>query len=52
MSHSVFDDIEKDMGEAAATAFARLAVEYYAATREGDGPVSTPLSPEAASGWV
>ncbi len=46
MSHSVFDDIEKDMGEAAAAAFARLAVEYYAATRGSDGPVSTPLLPE------
>jgi len=46
MSDSVFEDIEQDAGEAAAAAFARLAVEYYAATRTGEGPVSTPHAPE------
>jgi L-2,4-diaminobutyrate decarboxylase len=46
MSHDVFADIESDAGEAAAAAFTRLAVDYFAATRTGEGPVSTPLAPE------
>jgi L-2,4-diaminobutyrate decarboxylase len=46
MGDSVFDDIESDAGEEAARAFARLAVDYYAATRTGEGPVSTPHAPE------
>jgi L-2,4-diaminobutyrate decarboxylase len=46
MSDSVFDDIENDAGEAPAAAFVSLAVEYFAATRTGEGPVSTPHAPE------
>jgi L-2,4-diaminobutyrate decarboxylase len=46
MSDSVFEEIEEDAGAAAAAAFASLAVEYYAATRSGEGPVSTAHAPE------
>jgi hypothetical protein len=38
--------IEDDTGAAAAGALTRLAVEYFAATRGGEGPVSTALRPE------
>jgi L-2,4-diaminobutyrate decarboxylase len=46
MSHDVLSDIENDAAFPAAQAFARLAVEYFAAARGGEGPVSTPLAPE------
>ena len=42
----VLADLEEDALAPAAEAFARIAVDYFAATRSGDGPVSTPLGPD------
>ncbi len=44
--HPVFADIEQDAEASVAEAFARVAVEYFAATRSGEGRVSTALGPE------
>jgi L-2,4-diaminobutyrate decarboxylase len=44
--HPVFADVEQDAQAAVAEAFARIAVEYLAATRTGEGRVSTALAPE------
>lgn len=41
----LLSDLEEDALAPAGEAFARIAVDYFAATRGGDGPVSTPLSP-------
>jgi L-2,4-diaminobutyrate decarboxylase len=45
-SHAVFAELERDTEASVAEAFARLAVEYFAATRTGDGRVSTSLGPD------
>ena len=45
-AHSVFAELEQDAGAPAAEAFARLAADYFAAARSGEGPVSTALRPE------
>ncbi len=46
---AAFDDLENDMSMEAAEAFTRLVAGYFAATRDGDGRVSTPLTaPELA----
>ena len=44
--HPVFADVEQDAHASVAHAFARIAVEYFAATRKGDGPVSTAHGPD------
>ena len=44
-AHPVFQGLEEDALAPAAEAFLRVAVDYLAATRRGDGPVSTPLGP-------
>ena len=44
--HPVFADIEQDAEASVAEAFARIAVEYFAATRTGEGRVSTALGPD------
>jgi L-2,4-diaminobutyrate decarboxylase len=44
--HPVFDALEQDAETGVAEAFARLAAGYFAATRGGEGPVSTPLGPD------
>jgi L-2,4-diaminobutyrate decarboxylase len=44
--HPVFSDIERDGDGSVAEAFARIAVEYFAATRDGEGRVSTVHRPE------
>jgi len=44
--HPVLSEIEQDAEPAAAEAFIRLAAEYFAATRAGDGRVSTGLTPD------
>jgi L-2,4-diaminobutyrate decarboxylase len=44
--HPVFADVEEDARSSVAEAFARIAVEYFAATRTGEGRVSTALGPE------
>ena len=36
--HPVFSDLEQDAEASVAEAFARIAVEYFAATRSGEGP--------------
>jgi L-2,4-diaminobutyrate decarboxylase len=41
----VLSALEEDALAPAAEAFTRIAVDYFAATRGGEGPVSTPLSP-------
>jgi L-2,4-diaminobutyrate decarboxylase len=41
----VLSELEEDALAPAAEAFTRIAVDYFAATRGGEGPVSTPLSP-------
>ena len=43
---AVLAELERDMAPDAAAAFAALAANYFAATREGAGPVSTPHRPE------
>jgi L-2,4-diaminobutyrate decarboxylase len=45
-SEQVLFQIEDDTTASAADAFVRLVVEYFASTRTGDGPVSTPLGPD------
>jgi L-2,4-diaminobutyrate decarboxylase len=45
-SHPVFSDLEHDASQAVAEAFAALAAEYFAATRAGNGRVSTALGPD------
>jgi len=45
-SHPVFSDLEQDAEAHVAEAFARIAVEYFASTRSGEGPVSTALGPD------
>lgn len=42
----VLSDLEDDALAPAAEAFTRIAVDYFAATRGGEGPVSTPLGAE------
>jgi L-2,4-diaminobutyrate decarboxylase len=44
--HPVFADVEQDAEASVAESFARLAVDYFAATRTGEGRVSTALGPE------
>ena len=44
--HPVFADVEQDAEASVAEAFARIAVEYLAATRTGEGRVSTALGPD------
>ena len=44
--HPVFADVEQDAEAAVAGAFAQIAVEYFAATRSGQGRVSTGLGPD------
>jgi L-2,4-diaminobutyrate decarboxylase len=44
--HSVLSDIERDAGLEVAEAFARVVARYFASTRDGGGPVSTPLTAE------
>jgi len=44
--HPVFADVEQDAQAPVAEAFARIAVDYFAATRSGEGRVSTALGPE------
>ncbi len=44
--HPVFSDLEQDAEAPVAEAFARLAVEYFASTRSGEGPVSTAHGPD------
>jgi L-2,4-diaminobutyrate decarboxylase len=46
MNHPILTELEGDMSAETAAAFAALAAEYFAATREGTGPVSTPHPPE------
>jgi L-2,4-diaminobutyrate decarboxylase len=46
MTHPILAELERDTSPETAAAFAALAVEYFAATREGAGPVSTPHGPE------
>jgi L-2,4-diaminobutyrate decarboxylase len=45
MPQQILADLERDMSPEAAAAFVTLAAEYFAATREGAGPVSTPRDP-------
>jgi L-2,4-diaminobutyrate decarboxylase len=44
--HPVFSEVEQDAQASVAEAFARIAVAYFAATRTGEGRVSTALGPE------
>ena len=44
--HSVFSALEEDALAPAAEAFSRIAVDYFARTREGGGRVSTALGPD------
>jgi L-2,4-diaminobutyrate decarboxylase len=44
--HPVFADLERDAEAPVAEAFARIAVEYFAATRSGEGRVSTAHGPD------
>jgi L-2,4-diaminobutyrate decarboxylase len=44
--HPVFADVEHDAEAGVAEAFARIAVEYLAAARSGEGRVSTALGPD------
>lgn len=44
--HSVFADLEQDAQASVAEAFTRIAVEYFAATRSGEGRVSTAHGPD------
>jgi len=44
--HPVLSDIERDAGLEVAEAFARVVSRYLASTRDGSGPVSTPLTAE------
>ena len=44
--HPVLSDIERDAGLEVAEAFARVVSRYVASTRDGSGPVSTPLTAE------
>ena len=44
--HPVFAEIERDAEASVAEAFARIAVEFFAATRSGQGRVSSALGPE------
>ena len=44
--HPVFADLEQDAEASVAEAFARIAVEYFAATRSGEGRVSTAHGPD------
>ncbi len=44
--HPVFADIEQDAEASVAEAFARIAVEYFSATRTGEGRVSTAQGPD------
>jgi len=44
--HPVLSDIERDAGLEVAEAFARVVSRYLALTRDGSGPVSTPLTAE------
>ncbi|HEX9189765.1 MAG TPA: pyridoxal-dependent decarboxylase [Vicinamibacteria bacterium] len=46
LDHPVFRALEEDADPGVGEAFARLVAEYFAATRRGEGPVSTPLRPE------
>ncbi len=46
MLHPVFSDIEQDAEASVAEAFARIALEYFASTRAGDGRVSTAHGPD------
>jgi L-2,4-diaminobutyrate decarboxylase len=44
--HPVLSDIERDAGLEVAESFARVVARYFASTRDGGGPVSTPLTAE------
>ena len=44
--HPVLSDIERDASLEVAEAFARVVSRYLASTRDGSGPVSTPLTAE------
>ena len=46
----VLDLLEADMAAEAGGHFLRLAADYFAATRAGDGPVSTPLTADEIAG--
>ena len=46
LPHPVFADIERDAAADAAEAFVRIAADYFATSRSGEGRVSTALSPE------
>jgi L-2,4-diaminobutyrate decarboxylase len=46
LEHPVFGALEEDADAGVGEAFARLVAGYFAATRTGEGPVSTPLRPE------
>jgi len=44
MTHPIFSLLEQDMERDAALPFVDLAADYFARTREGAGPVSTPCT--------
>ena len=44
--HPILSEIERDASLDVAEAFARLVSRYFASTRDGSGPVSTPLAAE------
>ena len=47
MASSILAELERDMAPECAAAFVALATDYFAATRDASGPVSTPHSPAA-----